>query len=235
MFSLFAKACPQVVRGRGGAVTRFGLSKTVCIVFVFCAAVALDAPAQSLTVLHNFVGSDGGNPAVAMVLATDGNFYGTTDGGGANGSNAGTAFKMTPSGTLTTLYTFCQDQPYCGDGLGPQQMIQGRDGNFYGVTISAGIGIGNIFQLTPSGKETSLFTFCSPLMCYTGSNPTSIMQASDGNFFGVVSNAGEYQGGALWQLQPKTWTFNEPYTFDYRIGWTPSSLWCKSGYVSKKC
>jgi uncharacterized repeat protein (TIGR03803 family) len=41
----------------------------------------------------------------ALIQASDGNFYGTTDGGGAGGS--GTVFKITPGGTLTALYNFC--------------------------------------------------------------------------------------------------------------------------------
>ncbi len=182
--------------------------KMACIVFMFCAASVIASPAQSLTTLHNFAGSDGANPAVGLVLATDGNLYGTSSNEGANG-NAGTAFKITTGGTLSTLWNFCQSPPYCGDGLHPMQMIQGRDGNFYGVTADADVGLGNIFQLTPGSRETSLFTFCSILRCTYGSNPTSIMQASDGNFYGVVSNGGESQDGALWQLQPTSWTFSE--------------------------
>jgi uncharacterized repeat protein (TIGR03803 family) len=92
-------------------VTRFGLSVTACIVLIFCAAVALDSPAQTLTVLHNFAGPDGANPAVGLVLAGDGNLYGTSSSTGANGINGGTAFKITTSGNLTTLYDFCRSLP----------------------------------------------------------------------------------------------------------------------------
>lgn len=59
-------------------------------------------------------------------------FYGTTDVGGANG--AGTIFRITPSGTFTTLYSFCA-QPGCLDGIGPYGgLVQGTDGSFYGTT-----------------------------------------------------------------------------------------------------
>src|ERR1039458_5672315 len=160
---------------KGSSMKKIGLLKTILIPFVFCAVVALNSPAQTVTVLHNFAGSDGATPTVGLVLATDGNLYGTTSTGGNNGTNAGTAFKITTSGTLTTLYNFCQEYPYCNDGLAPQQMIQGQDGNFYGVTQQA-VGKGNIFQLTPSGRETSLYTFCSILNCEDGYYPTSIMQ-----------------------------------------------------------
>src|SRR5215469_12845470 len=72
------------------------------LVSSFCASLA---QAQSLTTLHSFTGgSDGAASAAAVIQARDGNLYGTTLGGGAYG--LGTIFKITPSGTLTTLYSF---------------------------------------------------------------------------------------------------------------------------------
>lgn len=63
-------------------------------------------PSGTLTMLYSFCSqsdcTDGNSPYAGVIPATDGNFYGTTSGGGANG--AGTVFKMTPGGTLTTLY-----------------------------------------------------------------------------------------------------------------------------------
>ena len=78
----------------------------ICIVFVICAATAIASPAQILTTLHSFSGADGAVPIAGLVQASDGNFYGTTAFGGTN-SSGGTVFKITPSGTLTTLYSFC--------------------------------------------------------------------------------------------------------------------------------
>ena len=51
-----------------------------------------------------------------MIQGSDGNFYGTTSVGGNAG--AGTVFKLTPAGDLTTLYTFCS-VANCGDGEFP--------------------------------------------------------------------------------------------------------------------
>ena|ERR1035437_5770046 len=71
------------------------------IVFTLLAAAA-PAAAQSYTVLHPFkVARE--NPR-GLVQASDGNFYGTTSQGGA--SSLGSVFKVTPTGTLTTLYAF---------------------------------------------------------------------------------------------------------------------------------
>ena len=70
--------------------------------------MAIASPAQTLTPLYSFCSlqncADGGNPAAGLVQAADGNFYGTTLGGGLH--SLGTVFKITPSGTLTTLHSF---------------------------------------------------------------------------------------------------------------------------------
>ena len=57
--------------------------------------------------------------------------------GGANG-DAGTVFKITPSGTLTTLYSFCS-QSGCTDGADPVAgLVQATNGDFYGTTVDGG-------------------------------------------------------------------------------------------------
>ena len=87
-----------------------------------------------LTTVHTFCTQrpclDGSGPQ-ALVLATDGNFYGTTSVDGAHGG--GTVFRMTPGGNLTTLYSFCS-QRYCTDGYSPYAgQVQAADGNLYGT------------------------------------------------------------------------------------------------------
>ena len=73
------------------------------------------------------------------MLGTDGNFYGTTYLGG-NNNGAGTVFKITTQGMLTTLYAFCA-QTNCTDGANPgTALLQSTDGNFYGTTYSGGQG-----------------------------------------------------------------------------------------------
>src|SRR5580658_8185531 len=96
------------------------------------AAVAL--PAQTFTSLISFDGANGYSPSVGLTQGTDGNFYGTTEYGGANNLSRGVAFKITPSGTLTTLYTFCSKTD-CADGFEPGSgLVQGSDGDYYGTT-----------------------------------------------------------------------------------------------------
>ena len=79
--------------------------------------------------LVNFDGTNGANPGRPPIQGTDGNLYGTANGGGANGQ--GVLFKLTPAGKLTTRYTFCSESG-CADGSSPGALGLGADGNLYG-------------------------------------------------------------------------------------------------------
>ena len=105
------------------------------------------AQAQTLKVLHSFNGVDGTGPSQApLVQATNGDLYGTTGGlGGHEGRGHGTAFKITPSGTLTTLHIFFTP----ADGVGPVGLVQDTNGNLYGTTGGGGAnGDGTVFSLS---------------------------------------------------------------------------------------
>jgi uncharacterized repeat protein (TIGR03803 family) len=115
--------------------------------------------AQTFITLHSFDYTDGANPFGALVQATDGDFYGTPYYGGTNGY--GTIFKISPSGTLTTLYSFCS-QSFCSDGRFPgASSIQATVGNLYGTTEFGGASgdNGTVFKITPSGMPTTLHSF----------------------------------------------------------------------------
>jgi uncharacterized repeat protein (TIGR03803 family) len=155
-------------------------------------------PSGTLTTLYNFCAQpncdDGVNPYGALVPATDGNFYGITQSGGSGADNAGTVFTITPSGSLTTLYSFCT-QYNCSDGRYPDAVIQAADGNFYGATSSGGgtdcaDGCGTIFKITASGTLTTLYRFCTQGNCPDGYNAWGLIQGSDGNFYGVTGHGG---------------------------------------------
>ena len=158
-------------------------------------------PSGTLTTLYSFCSqascTDGNQPNAGVIQGIDGNFYGTTEYGGANqsafgGIGGGTVFKLTPSGTLTTLYSFC-GQANCIDGERLfAGVIEGTDGNFYGTTWEGGANnSGTVFELTPSGELTILHSFCSQAGCTDGAYPyASLIQASDGNFYGTTFYAG---------------------------------------------
>jgi uncharacterized repeat protein (TIGR03803 family) len=160
-------------------------------------------PSGAVTTLYTFCSksgcADGANPAAALVQGTDGNFYGTTRAGGnCIPPGCGTVFKVTPNGTLTTLYSFCP-QTGCADGAYPAAaLVQASDGNFYGTTG------GTIFKITPSGALTTLYTFCLQSGCPDGSGPdaAALVQAPDGNFYGSARGGGANGGGTIFKVTP---------------------------------
>jgi uncharacterized repeat protein (TIGR03803 family) len=155
-------------------------------------------PAGKLTTLHSFDGTHGKYPVATLIQATDGNLYGTTS-GGLNGGGVGTVFKITLSGALTTLHTFCAE-PICYDGKAPLEapLVQANDGNFYGVTTQGGsndsncegVGCGTIFKITPTGVLTTLYSFCSLTACTDGTFPVGLVQHTDGTFYGTTEDVG---------------------------------------------
>ena len=136
-------------------------------------------PTGTLTVLHSFDLTNGRNPYGPLVQGNDGNFYGTAYAGlGAN--VYGMVFKVTSKGTFTILHAFDLT-----DGGNPiAGLVLGKDGNFYGTTFNGGsVGYGNVFKITPKGVLTVLHSFTPGS---DGGTPYgSLVQATDGNFYGV--------------------------------------------------
>ena len=134
-------------------------------------------------------------PHAGLVQATDGNFYGTTQFGGANGQ--GTVFKITANGALNTLYSFCS-QTNCIDGYGPRAaLVQGTGGASTGTTAEGGMGgycgvvCGTVFKVTPGGTLTTLYNFCSQPNCADGATPlAALVQGTDGKFYGTTELGG---------------------------------------------
>jgi uncharacterized repeat protein (TIGR03803 family) len=216
-----------------------------CGVFLFWSA-ATTLPAQTFTTLFTFDGTDGGQPRGGLIQATDGNFYGTTNAGGANTNSlctayefnaCGTVFKITPSGTLTTLYSFCS-QANCTDGFLPVgPLVQGADGDFYGATLAGGANGdcvagscgGTVFKITPSGTLTTLYSFGTTPDGFGPSGP--LVQAADGTFYGVTSYGGAnnshacleilgYGCGTVFKITPRG-TLTTLHSFDFTDGATP--------------
>lgn len=160
----------------------------------------------ALVTLHQFCSktscADGANPTSGLILGTDGNFYGTTFSGGntACASPCGTVFKITSTGTLTTLYDFCSTSS-CDDGGNPYaSLVQGTDGDLYGTTSAFGLNsVGTIFRITTGGALTTLHTFAVS----DGAAPFgALIQATDGNFYGTTSSGGTHGDGTVYQLTP---------------------------------
>jgi uncharacterized repeat protein (TIGR03803 family) len=70
-------------------------------------------------------------------------------------------------------------------------VIQGARGKLYGTTYSGGAyGFGTVFEITPGGTFATLYNFCSQPSCADGSNPFGLLQATDGNLYGVTEGGG---------------------------------------------
>jgi uncharacterized repeat protein (TIGR03803 family) len=162
-------------------------------------------PTGTLTTLHDFCSesgcSDGESPYSGLVLAANGNFYGATFSGGANGPY-GTIYKMTPAGALTTIYSFCS-QSGCPDGRGPDAtLVQGSGGDLYGTTSFGGAaGDGTVFKITPTGALTTLYSFCAEAGCADGKTPKAgLVLGSDGNLYGTTTAGGNSGDGTVFKI-----------------------------------
>ncbi len=162
-------------------------------------------PAGVLTTLVEFTGSGtsskGSSPAADLVLGSDGSFYGTTFRGGAN--NAGTVFKMTPAGVLTTLVEFTGNGA-SNNGSSPLAgLVQGSDGTFYGTTLEGGSNSGTVFKMTPDGVLTTLVVFSGNGASNKGAHPRAgLVQGSDGDFYGTTSEGGAASFGTVFKMTP---------------------------------
>jgi uncharacterized repeat protein (TIGR03803 family) len=173
-----------------GSMGKLSLWRTISLVCVFCVLAVNASPAETFRTLVSFDRADGSNPAAALVQAINGSLYGTTGTGGAYG--AGTIFEITPGGKFSTLYNFCHTYTGCYHGDGPTGLVQATNGNLYGTTGGGGVyGAGTVFEITPGGKLTTLYSFCSQRRCTDGSQPLAgLVQATNGNFYGTT-----YYGG----------------------------------------
>jgi len=193
---------------------------------LLCATAAIALPAQTFTTLHSFDGTDGSEPVAGFVQGADGNLYGTTEIGGAN--NTGTIFKITPSGTLTTLYGFGTCFP-CVYGANPTAgLVQASNGDFYGTTSQGGTNgdDGTIFKITAGGTLTTLYNFCSQTGCIDGENPVAglVQAATNGDFFGTTQTGGAGHNGTVFKITPSG-TLTTLYSFCFQGEQT-----CTDGY-----
>ena len=135
------------------------------------------SPTGNYTALHEFAGgSDGAAPFSPPIQASDLNFYGTTT--GTNGTS--TIYRYQPNGAYSTIYSF-------GSAQGQRviaPLIQGSDGNLYGTASAGGNGgCGALFKISTGGQLLWSYDFpCGP----GGEGSVApLLQATDGNFYGV--------------------------------------------------
>src|ERR1022692_4823686 len=207
-------------------LSKLNWGKRACAVLALCATTAIAQPAQTLTTLYSFCSQsgcpDGSDPIAGLVQATNGDLYGTTAKGGANGG--GTVFKITPGGTLTTLYSFCS-QTNCMDGVEPYAgLVQAANGDLYGTTVAGGAnGYGTVFKITPGGTLTMVYSFCSQTNCADGAYPEAgLVQAANGDLYGTTPQGGANRGGTIFKITPGG-TLTTLYSFCFQSGCTDGS------------
>ncbi len=123
-----------------------------------CGTIFKISTTGTFTTIHEFAGTGGANPNAGLVLASDGNLYGTTYAGGNNSANAGTVFVTSPSGAFATLYDFCS-QTYCLDGGNPfMPLLQATNGVLYGTTRFGGTQTNGIFFSLSRGLRSFVQT-----------------------------------------------------------------------------
>lgn len=139
--------------------------------------------------------TDGGNSFGSLVKGTDGNFYGTTSGGGNFG--AGTLFCISSTGSFTVIRHLTAST----DGSSPKSsLIQGSDGNLYGTASTGGTnGRGTIFRINVTG--TSFIVLRHLNFLTDGANPLgSLAQGTDSNLYGMTSAGGLNQNGTIFKI-----------------------------------
>jgi uncharacterized repeat protein (TIGR03803 family) len=171
------------------------------------------ASGGDLTTLHEFPGSEGESPQ-ALIQASDGNIYGMTYSGGAEGN--GSIFRVTPSGAFATLHTFAGIE-----GRGPQAaLLEASDGFLYGATLTGGVyGGGAIFRSDFDGHVTLIHDFDGA----DGAGPISaLIEATDGYLYGTAYNGGDTDQGTIFRMSLSL-DFTTLHTFHGADGASPAA------------
>jgi uncharacterized repeat protein (TIGR03803 family) len=171
-----------------------------------CGTVFELSPTGVYTVLYSFTGSpDGGGPLGGLVRDAKGNSYGTTELGGVY--NSGTVFELTSNGTEKVLYSFMGG----ADGALPLgRLVRDAKGNLYGTTDGGGLqygcsqefGCGTVFELSPRGTETTLYTFTGGV---DDGNPLAgVVRDAQGNLYGTTAQLWDFgpMPGTVFKLTP---------------------------------
>jgi uncharacterized protein (TIGR03437 family) len=178
-----------------------------------CGVVFKLTPQGTMTQLHSFAGTGSSLQTLNFVQGADGDFYGFLAQGG-NGRctqtisghtfafGCGEIFEVSSTGVFGRVYDF---QPFNGtDATVVGALVAASDGNLYGTTQNEGPnstteGNGTIFKLTPAGTFTTVYTF--PLGARGGPQaPDSLIQGSDGNFYGTTNNGGTTGYGSIFEF-----------------------------------
>jgi uncharacterized repeat protein (TIGR03803 family) len=173
---------------------------------LLCAGLSVGAErlAADVTmhVRHSFAGTDGANPIGGVIDGGDGFLYGTTSNGGSHQdvtNPAGTVFRITPAGSLESLYTFefqvTGDEPWAN-------LLRRADGTLFGITRGSGSYNGNVFELGSDGSGfTNVHGFAGTILGPDGGHPeAALADGGDGSVYGTTSDGGTQNAGTIYQI-----------------------------------
>jgi uncharacterized repeat protein (TIGR03803 family) len=156
-------------------------------------------PSGVETVIHALTTAEGSGSASGLILDPSGNFYGTTEGGGAY--NAGVVFKVDRSSNYVVLHSFGKrgvidgSEPFAG-------LVRDAAGNLYGTTFGGGrFGDGTVYKVDASGNESVLYSFRG------GSDglfpSSSLVLDPAGNLYGTTDGGGAHNVGTVFKVSPR--------------------------------
>lgn len=162
-----------------------------------------DPDTLAFTNMEEFVAATtGSKPTAGLLLASDGNFYGTTSAGGTD--SIGTIFQMLPDGTLSTLFTFRTATASSVGSTPNERLVEGADGYLYGTTSLGGLsGKGVIFKVSktvPSTPITLVEFTGSTTGTKRGEKPLGLTLGKDGHFYGVTEKGGAFSSGTAFRM-----------------------------------
>lgn len=188
------------------------------------------SPFGEFTLLHSFTEAiDGRWPQGPLVLASDGNLYGTTWLGGTHGQ--GTVFRIDLQGNVTTLWNL-DPQGTPGDPGNPGGgLILAADGRLVGTSVSGGAdGFGTVFAVNLDGTHAVLHDF-DGMDAWDDSN--GVVQAEDGAFYGTTPSDTRNAAGVAFRLEADG-TFTVLHDFKNTKLWRPAGRpaeWGKRGRI----
>lgn len=163
-----------------------------------------------LTVCPNTLCPTVAGPISSLLLSNGGALVGPGPGPGY-GNGPGAIYSMSPFGVPALIYSFCDDST-CHDGAGytPSPFAMSPTGQIFGTFAAGGLGAyctqgsgcGTAFRVSTTGTAsfTKLHDFCSETNCADGFNPTALIRASDGNYYGTTGEGGAHGYGTLFRI-----------------------------------
>jgi uncharacterized repeat protein (TIGR03803 family) len=185
--SLYGTTLQGGESGRG-TVFRITTSGTLTTLYSFPSLGAFNSKGQAIN-------ATGANPRAGLLLAADGNFYGTAYQGGTGGF--GTVFRISPAGSLTVLHAFTG--PSFGGAFPLAGVTQDAAGNFYGTTEFGGyLNQGTAWRINTAGQFSLLHAFTGGAL--DGYKPYANLLVVGSDIFGVSFTDSAAAAGAIFKL-----------------------------------